>query len=216
MRNKIMADSNSTRRDYNFKDLTGYHFGKWTVLGRDTSRQSRRVLWICLCECGTQTSVRGDQLNAGRSRSCKTCGSERTHGMTNTPEYSSWDAMKKRCNNPNSDNFSNYGGIGIAICERWQSFENFYADMGPRPSASHSIERKNGLLGYFPENCKWATPEEQARNKRTTVLLTFHGETMCMKDWAVKFGIGASCFRKRLLKGWTIERALTEPVKAKS
>ena len=211
-----MADSNSTRRDYSFKDLTGKQFGKWTVLGRDTSRQSRRVLWICLCECGTKSSVRADQLNADRSRCCKTCGSERTHGMTNTPEYSSWDAMKKRCNNPNAEKFPNYGGSGITVCERWKSFENFYADMGPKPSASHSIERKNGSLGYYPENCKWATPGEQARNKRTTVLLTFQGETMCMKDLAVKFGIGASCLRKRLLKGWSIERALTEPVKAKS
>jgi hypothetical protein len=208
-----MAVNNSTFRDYNFKDLTGQQFGKWTVLGRDKSRPSRRVLWICLCECGTKSSVRADQLNTGRSRSCKACGRERTHGMTNTTEYNSWDAMKKRCNNPNADNFHNYGGNGITVCDRWKSFENFYADMGPKPSDSHSIERKNVLLGYFPENCKWATPEEQARNKRTTVLLTFQGETMCMKDWATKFGVGASCLRKRLLKGWSLERALTQPTR---
>lgn len=211
-----MTEGNSTYRDYNFKDLTGQQFGKWTVLGRDTTQPSRRVRWNFVCECGTENSVRGDMLTGNRSRSCKTCGSERTHGMTNTTEYNSWDAMKKRCNNPNSDNFHNYGGIGITVCDRWHSFENFYSDMGPKPTPSHSIERKNVLLGYFPENCKWATPKEQSRNKRTTVLLTFQEETMCMKDMAVKFRIRPDCLRKRLHKGWSVERALTEPVKAKS
>lgn len=207
-----MADSNSTRRNHRFVDLTGKRFGKWTVISEATDHPSRsHVYWNCRCECGTETPVKGSELTASRSQGCKPCNKQ--HGMRGTPEYVSWQHMKDRCNNPNSQDFHRYGYRGITVSDEWNSFEVFYSDMGPRPSVEHSIERRDNDGNYEKSNCYWATRDEQSRNRRSNVMLTFQGETMCMKDLAAKFGIGASCFRKRLLKGWSIERALTEPAK---
>lgn len=212
-----MADSNSTRRHHNFKDLTGKQFGKWTVIAETVNHPSSKyVYWTCLCECGTTKSIRGTMLTGHRSQSCSPC-SKRNHGMEGTPEYSSWHAMKQRCKNPNATTFPNYGGNDITICERWESFENFYADMGPKPSKSHTIDRYPNQNGnYEPNNCRWATPEEQARNRRSNRLVSFNGKTMCVASWSSETGINVKCLHMRLQAGWSVERALTEPVQKRS
>lgn len=219
-----MAGSNSTRRHHSFKDLTGKRFGKWTVLREAINHPSNKTFWTCICECGTEKSVLGSKLTNNRSRSCKPC-SKRQHGMRYTMEYGSWKAMKDRCNNPNSVGFQYYGENGIAVCERWKSIENFLADMGPKPSVSHSVDRIEGSKGYscgkceqclengWPANCRWATAKEQGRNRRTNRLITFNGETLCLTDWSARVRIDIGTLRNRLRKGWSIERALTEPVK---
>ncbi len=206
-----MADSNSTRRGNRFKDLTGKRFGKWTVIAEATNHPSARyVYWLCLCECGTEKPVRGTMLTANRSNSCNRC-SKRQHGMEGTPEYNSWKSIKQRCNNPNCKTFLRYGGNNIGVCERWELFENFFVDMGPKPSESHSVDRIDGSKGYSPENCRWATPEEQARNTRTNRLLEFNGETRCLAEWAETVGIDSNCLHMRLKSGWSVERSLTTP-----
>ena len=127
-------------------------------------------------------------------------------------EYSTWNAMMARCFNPSLKFFERYGGRGITVCDRWMQFENFLADMGPRPSALHSIDRypdKNG--NYEPGNCRWATRKEQARNTRQTVMLTIDGVTQCMTDWANVSGVGVSTISFRLKKGISPRDAVFAP-----
>ena len=205
-----MATGNSTPIPPRAKDLTGQTFGKWTVIGFH-SRSKSRTMWICQCECGIEKRIGGGDLCNGKSRSCHSCA-RRTHGLTRTPEYRVWANMLDRCRNPASPGYVRWGGRGIVVCERWQSFENFLEDMGKRPSPEHSIERRDNDLGYSPENCYWATLKEQSHNKRNTQLLTFRDRTMCLAAWAEELGIAYDTLRGRLRYGWSVDRALTTPV----
>jgi len=130
-------------------------------------------------------------------------------------EYNAWMNMKQRCSNKNAPNYERYGALGISVCARWwKSYENFLADMGPCPSGA-SIERKDNALGYNPNNCKWATQNEQARNKRSTISVVWNGVTMCQVDACRCAGLPLSTVRRRIHDGWAVQRALTEPVQNK-
>lgn len=133
----------------------------------------------------------------------------RTKGPTST--YSAWRAMHKRCSDTNHPLFKNHGGRGIIVCARWTSFENFFADMGMRP-VGLTLERKDNDKGYEPDNCVWASAAQQARNRRSTRLIEFRGETLCLKDWADRFGMEQSRLSRRLGM-MDMERAVTLPVR---
>jgi hypothetical protein len=123
--------------------------------------------------------------------------------------------MKKRCTNPKAHNYRYYGGRGITVCDRWSGvdgFPNFLSDMGEPPTPKHSIDRIDGNLGYSPENCRWATINEQQRNKSNNVLIEYNGETKTLTEWCELLDLSCLTMRSRLLKGWTAERAFTEPV----
>ncbi len=135
------------------------------------------------------------------------------HNGCNRPEYVCWQQMNSRCFNPRNRCFPRYGGRGVTVCDRWRhDFAAFLADMGPRPSPKHSIDRIDNSGPYSPENCRWATLTEQNRNKRTNRLLTFHGETLPLSAWAERLGMPENTIRNRLRRGWSDERTLTEPV----
>lgn len=198
-------------------DLTGRVFGRLTVVRRDGSYRGQ-VLWKCSCSCGGAASIPGYPLRVGTTKSCGCLRVEtakgmsqgnRTHGSTKTPTYGSWKAMVERCTAIGSKDYPRYGGRGITVCERWLKFENFIADMGERPEGK-TLDRFPKQDGnYEPGNCRWATPQQQADNRRTTKVIEFNGIRDSIAGWARRLGIHRNCMAKRLKK-WPIERALTE------
>lgn len=161
----------------------------------------------------------------GRSQSCgclkleRTSAAKTTHGESvhnngnGSIEYQTWLRMKSRCTHKSVDMYYLYGGRGITFCKRWLKYENFLLDMGRRPSSEHSLERKDTNGNYEPPNCIWATRIEQANNKRNNRPITFNGVTMNMFQWARKMGMRPGRLHARLESGWSVERALTEPVR---
>jgi hypothetical protein len=131
-----------------------------------------------------------------------------------TPEYWIWSGIKNRCLNPKDTHFGRYGGRGIVICDRWKDdFATFLADVGPRPSAAHSIDRIDFNGNYEPGNCRWATWVEQQRNRSSNRLLTVAGETMCVASWSERTGVRQVTIIRRLILGWSDERAVSEGVR---
>jgi hypothetical protein len=126
------------------------------------------------------------------------------------PLYQTWSNMRQRCRNPNDPKYPRYGGRGITIDPRWDSFAAFAEDMGERPVGT-SLDRINNDKGYSPDNCRWATIREQIVNRSHTRWLTWQGITLCVADWERRLGLAPQKLRYRLRAGWTIERALTTP-----
>lgn len=129
---------------------------------------------------------------------------------TNPAEYRSWSGMRTRCTNPKFVDWAIYGGRGIKVCERWNSFAMFFADMGQKPSPKHSLDRKDSDGNYEPTNCRWATPKEQANNwGHRNRKITYSGITLPLSEWALRIGLTRESLRDRLDSGWSVERALT-------
>lgn len=173
----------------------------------------RSYYYFCRCHCGKGFVAEGTRLSTGRTTGCGCYGKSLQHGRVCTPEYSVWAAMKRRCFNPKTLYYSEYGGRGITVCERWMDFKNFFADMGARPSEKHSIERIDNNGNYEPNNCRWADRHTQARNRRSVIMLTHQGVTKCLKDWAAHLGMLDSTLRERLKSGWPVEKALSIPLR---
>lgn len=200
-------------------DLSGKKFSRWLV----QHRSPRAEYWFCICDCGTVKAVRGANLKNGNSKSCGCYSREIAaaakfkHGMAaggrQTPEYATWARMKDRCENPNATGFERYGGRGISVCDEWRNdFCAFLRDMGKKPSSRHSIDRIDVNGDYTPGNCRWATPRQQSRNKSDTRMVMYGGSLIPLIDAAALAGIGYRTINSRMQKGWTAERAVTEPL----
>lgn len=135
--------------------------------------------------------------------------------MMGTPEYRAWCNMRNRCKNANNPEYHNYGFRGITVCDEWDDFCQFYADMGPRPSKDHSLDRINNDSGYSKSNCRWSTRQQQGRNRRVNVLVTINGVTKCKIEWMEHYGVNKNTVRARIDRGWTVEEALSTPPKVK-
>jgi hypothetical protein len=134
------------------------------------------------------------------------------HGMYGTPTYNSWWAMKQRCTYPKHVEYHRYGARGVQLCPEWLEFSGFFADMGERPSVAHSIDRIDSAGHYEPKNCRWATKREQANNCSKNRLVTAQGLTLTLAEWERRTGVNQYALRKRLVRGWPPERAVSEPV----
>lgn len=167
-----------------FKYITGQKFGRWTAIKRATFEHP--ILWHCICECGAKSILNGCVLRGGRSKSCG-CLS-RKHGMYQSRTYRSWAMMLVRCFRKNHKDYATYGAVGITVCKKWKKFENFLADMGIRPEGK-TLDRINNKKGYYADNCRWATPKEQALNRNDTIYLNLNGQKRSIEECSNLTGI---------------------------
>ena len=170
-------------------DFSGKVFGSVTVI-RKFNRAP--VTWLCRCVCGVERTYSSTRLTSGDIRSCG-CHrrTARLPGGSRCPEYWSWVNLIRRCENVDEPSYRNYGGRGIRVCSRWRtSFRNFFADVGERPTPNHTIDRIDNNGDYEPSNCRWATPIEQARNRRGNVLVELSGQTMTISEALEVLGMG--------------------------
>lgn len=202
----------------------GQVVGPYTILAFEPT--GARMLYRASCKfCGAEKLVSRD--NAAKSKSCG-CQTKRilreartTHGHSHankgegTPTYSSWRSMHERCSRATHKSYADYGGRGIKVCDRWQSFENFLADMGERPKG-RTLSRKDNEGNYEPGNCCWDTHRSQANNRRSSRYLTFSGRTMTISEWAREIGVEHDVLSHRLRAGWPVDRALTAPMRVTS
>jgi hypothetical protein len=179
-----------------------------------------RVCFQCLCDCGKTKVVPGGKMGVIKSCGChpkyydpNVFKPKTTHGMRRSPLYGIWRAMKDRCNLPSVKTYATYGGRGIKVCARWQtSFENFYADMGDRPSSKHSLDRIDTNGNYDPDNCRWATSVEQNRNRRDNVIILYRGERKTLAEWRLEFSISEHRFRTLRKSGVSVDEAWASSV----
>lgn len=202
------------------KNLIGQKFNMLTVVeyyGKTKRGMSR---WKCLCDCGNIKIITIGNLKNGNTKSCgclRKEGNRLIHGHNKvgmgSKIYMAWSHMKQRCNNPNDKRYKDYGGRGIIICKRWLKFENFLEDMG-ECLLGLSLDRINNNLGYYKENCRWATRKQQNRNTRKNIYLTHNNKTQLLLDWAKEYNINYTTLYNRIyICNWSIKKALTTPVK---
>ena len=204
----------------------GDRFGRLVILRERKIKtgsdwRSIRIRYECRCDCGTILKLEEGYRLISHKQSCgclqrerasESAKKKRTHGFASNgnriPEYMTWIRMRRRCENPLSQDYPNYGARGIRVCSRWKDFINFLEDMGRRPSKGYSIDRKDNDGNYTPKNCRWASIKQQNRNKRSIHKLTIDGVTKGIADWADESGVHLETIRSRIVRGWTDARKI--------
>ena len=207
------------------KDLTGQRFGRLTVVRQNGFNKNHNAMWMCECDCGNIVTVRSGKLQDGTTKSCGCLRRElkTTHGMTQSRIHGVWCAMKARCYNENSISYKNYGGRGISVCDEWKNFEPFYEwaiengydEMAKR--GEFTIDRIDVNGDYSPSNCRWLDIGEQQRHRRNNHIISYNGKEQTASRWAEEVGISRALLIARISKlNWSIEKALTTPVRVKN
>lgn len=202
-------------------DLTGMVFGRLTVLS--ISQRKPDIIWKCKCECGNIVDVKGEYLRNGDTKSCGCLKTDKLHqrnlkhGLSRKSRlYNVWKGMRERCNNQNSESYARYGGRGITVCDEWNDYYAFYKwsmNHGfdeSLPASYCTIDRIDNNAGYSPDNCRWTTQKEQARNRSTNHLLTMDGDSKTIVEWSESTGIPERIIANRVnVCGWDEISALT-------
>lgn len=208
-----------------FIDLTGQRFGRLVAIEATKRRDGNRsILWHCLCNCGKKCFVSSRNLKYGSVQSCGCLQRDAVrksvtkHGMSRTRIYKIWQAMIQRCENPNDKNYKYYGGRDIKVCDRWHTFENFYADVGERPKGKSLDRWPNNSGNYEPTNWRWASKIEQANNTRALKLFLAFGpynqvkiaknQHIFAKKWGLSPGHISDCLlgKRKKHKGWQFQK----------
>lgn len=197
-----------------FHDLTGQRFGKLSVIERaadKTTGSKPKVMWWCHCDCGKEVIVCASSLSQGTTVSCG-C-KKKKHGYAHKERlYETWKNMRRRCYDPNNKRYAQYGGRGITICLEWNDYAVFRQwAMSNGYHDDLTIDRIDVNGNYCPENCRWATLDEQMNNMTKNRMISYHGETMSMSKWAKRFGISYGTMNHRIQRGWTMERIEATP-----
>lgn len=187
-------------------------FGLLVVSGFAGRNRHGHKLVLCHCDCGSSLVAVEQSLKSGNTKSCgclkHKAPPNKTHGARNTRAYSVWWNMKTRCERTNSRYFKDYGARGIKICQRWQDFSVFLADMG-QPPEGFTLDRIDNDKGYEPGNVRWADRKAQANNRRSNRLIEHDGRTQTLQQWANETGVKRATIAHRLDSGWTEAKALS-------
>lgn len=207
-------------------ELYGQRFGSLVAFERIPGDRIKCSKWKCRCDCGKVVEVR---LHCLRNNTTTSCGCHRrdktksmftTHGLAGTRFHRIWTNMINRCSNQKNKHFKDYGGKGIQVCEGWRKFEGFQSDMYQSylehkevyGNTNTTIDRIETDGNYCPENCKWATQKEQARNRSSNVVNNYKGESLTLIEFSEKYEIPYGLLRRRLNKGWSIDNAIETPI----
>lgn len=198
-------DTRSLPATYTVAMQAGDVHGYLVVVARTENRYRREVLWLCRCtECGLDKLLRARQITGEKRAVCP------HRPKQDHPLYNSWRGMRERCYHKNHRKFRLYGARGIRVCERWRrDFWAFVADVGPRPSARHSLDRIDVNGDYCPENCRWATHAEQSRNRTDNVIVEYQGKRVLFCDLPRSSSVSMELARARWRHGWPLDKALT-------
>lgn len=204
------------------KDITGLRFGRLVAVRRTRTNKHGQSIWGFVCDCGASCERHIGAVSSGNTQSCGCLFLEsattraRKHGQSHLAEYHVWHDMLRRCNKPSCSSYSNYGGRGIKVCQRWSSsFDAFLLDVGYRPQAESGyridLDRRNNEGDYEPDNCRWISHIDNCNNSRRVKTITFNGTSMSQSQWSRHLGFRNHTIYNRLKLGWTVEAALTTP-----
>lgn len=208
---------------YPAKDLTGQQFGYLTVLRREgtSTGKSKKATWRCRCDCGAEVVRESQSLRSSHRSNPRHCGCRMgefivKHHMSCTRPYLIWVKMRKRCTNPMDKDFKNYGARGITVHTDWAgSFDAFWKDMSEGYEEHLTLGRIDNDGPYTPQNCRWETPSQQGNNRRTNIHVETPAGRMTVTEASRHYGVGYQTLRARLLRGWPVLRALTDPIARK-
>lgn len=197
------------------RDYTGIKSGKLTVIGFDHKTPTNHIYVKCHCECGNDVVVRASSILRQTTKSCGCYAKEKSkikatkHGMFGTRLYNIWAGMKRRCYDPNVETYRFYGAKGINFCDEWKSFDAFYEwSKKTGYNDSLTLDRIDSKGNYCPENCRWVSGLDQARNRKNNKKVTYNGLTLCLSEWAEKFNINYETLLSRLHRGYSFEEAI--------